>query len=81
MGIGTVWVHVEPAPGGVASISLELLAAARRFGDSVEAVCAGGDREALSVAVGEHGASVLRFLERPPRLWWARCWRPRWPRR
>ena len=65
MGVGTVWVHVEPAAGGVASISLELLAAARRFGDRVEAVCAGGDREALSAAVGEHGASLLRHLERP----------------
>ncbi|MDE0653367.1 MAG: electron transfer flavoprotein subunit alpha/FixB family protein [bacterium] len=65
MGVGTVWVHVEPAPGGVASISLELLAAARRFGDAVEAVCSGGDADAVSAAVGEHGASLLRHLERP----------------
>lgn len=65
MGVGTVWVHVEPAPGGVASISLELLAAAHRFGERVEAVCAGGDAGAVSAAVGEHGASLLRHLERP----------------
>ncbi len=65
MGVGTVWVHVEPAPGGVASISQELLAAARRFGERVEAVCAGGDRDAVSAAAGEHGASVLRRLELP----------------
>ena len=65
MGIGTVWVHVEPAPGGVASISQELLAAARRFGERVEAVCAGGDPGAVSAAAGEHGASALRHLERP----------------
>ena len=65
MGVGTVWVHAEPAPGGVASISLELLAAARRFGDTVEAVCAGGDPDAVSATVGEHGASLLRHLERP----------------
>ena len=65
MALGTVWVHVEPAPGGVASISLELLAAARRFGERVEAVCAGGDPAAVGAAVGEHGASLLRHLERP----------------
>ncbi|MCE2532291.1 MAG: electron transfer flavoprotein subunit alpha/FixB family protein [Acidimicrobiia bacterium] len=65
MGVGTVWVHVEPAPGGVASISEELLAAARRFGERVEAVCAGGDPDAVSAAAGEHGASALRHLERP----------------
>ena len=65
MGVGTVWVHVEPAPGGVASISLELLAAARRFGERVEAVCAGGDPDAVSAAAGEHGASLLRHLQRP----------------
>lgn len=65
MGVGTVWVHVEPSAGGVASISLELLAAARRFGDTVEAFCAGGDPVAVSAAVGEHGASVLRHVEHP----------------
>ncbi len=65
MGIGTVWVHVEPAGDGVASISEELLAAARRYGDTVEAFCAGGDPAAVSAAVGEHGAAVLRHVERP----------------
>ena len=65
MGVGTVWVHVEPASGGVASISLELLAAARRLGDRVEAVCAGGAPDEVAAAVGEHGASLLRHLERP----------------
>ena len=65
MGVGTVWVHVEPAGGGVASISLELLAAARRFGERIEAVCAGGDPEAVSAAVGEHGAAVLRHVDCP----------------
>ncbi len=65
MGVGTVWVHVEPADGGVASISLELLAAARRFGERVEAVCAGGDPEAVSAAVGEHGAALLRHVACP----------------
>ena len=63
--LGTVWVHVEPAPGGVASISLELLAAAISFGQRVEAVCAGGDPDAISATVGEHGASLLRHLELP----------------
>ena len=65
MGVGTVWVHVEPAGDGVASISLELLAAARRFGERVEAVCAGGDPGEVSAAVGEHGATVLRRVDRP----------------
>ncbi len=65
MGVGTVWVHVEPAGDGVASISLELLAAARRFGDTIEAVCAGGDPDEVSAAVGEHGATVLRHVENP----------------
>ena len=65
MGVGTVWVHVEPAGDGVASISLELLAAARRFGDTIEAVCAGGDPGAVGAAVGEHGATVLRHVENP----------------
>ncbi|MYI55985.1 MAG: electron transfer flavoprotein subunit alpha/FixB family protein [Acidimicrobiia bacterium] len=65
MGVGTVWVHVEPAPDGVASISQELLAAARRFGERVEAVCAGGDPDAVCAAAGEHGAAALHYLERP----------------
>ncbi len=65
MGIGTVWVHVEASTGGVSSISLELLAAARRFGDTVEAVCAGGDPDVVSVTVGQHGASRLRYLPCP----------------
>ncbi|MCY3786840.1 MAG: electron transfer flavoprotein subunit alpha/FixB family protein [bacterium] len=63
MALGTVWVHVEAAPGGVASASLELLAAARRFGETIEAFCAGGAPAAAEV--GEHGASVLRRLECP----------------
>ncbi len=65
MGVGTVWVHVEPADDGVASISLELLAAARQFGERIEAVCAGGEPGAVSAAVGEHGAAVLRHVECP----------------
>ena len=65
MGVGTVWVHAEPAGGGAASISLELLAAARRIGDSVEAFCAGGDPAAVAADVGEHGAVRLHHIANP----------------
>ena len=65
MGVGTIWVHVEGGEAGVTSVSLELLAAARRFGDTIEAFCAGGDPDAAAAAVGDHGASVLRHLECP----------------
>ena len=65
MGTGTVWVHVEPAGDGVASISLELLGAARRFGDGVEAFCAGGDAAAVAAEVGEHGTTRLHHVDNP----------------
>jgi len=58
MSVGTVWVHAEAAEGGVASITLEMLAKARELSDDVVAVV-GGDGEALAAELGAHGATSV----------------------
>jgi len=56
--MGTIWVHAEASGGKVASISLELLAKARKLADTVEAVV-GGEGEALAAELGAHGAATV----------------------
>ena len=59
MALSKVWVHAEAADGKVAPITLELLAKARELGDTVEAVYAGGDADAVAGALGAHGATKV----------------------
>lgn len=58
MSVGTVWVLAEVADGGVASITLEMLAKARELSDDVVAVF-GGDGAAVAEEVGAHGATSV----------------------
>lgn len=59
MSIGTVWVLTEDAAeGGVASITLEMLAKARELSDDVVAIY-GGDGAAIAAEVGAHGATSV----------------------
>jgi electron transfer flavoprotein alpha subunit len=63
MGIGTVWVFAEADGDNVASSTLELLTKARDLGDTVEAVYAGGNADAIAGALGEHGASKVYSVD------------------
>lgn len=58
MSVGTIWVLAEDADGGVASITLEMLAKARELSDDV-AVVYGGDGAAIADEVGAHGAGTV----------------------
>ena len=59
MTIGKIWVFAEATDGKVASITLELLTAARELGDTVEAVYGGGDADAVAAELGAHGATAV----------------------
>jgi electron transfer flavoprotein alpha subunit len=59
MTISKIWVFAEAKDGKVASISLELLAAARDLADTVEAFYAGGDADAVAAELGANGATVV----------------------
>ena len=48
MALNKIWVFAEAADGKVTPITLELLAKARELGDTVEAVYAGGDADAVA---------------------------------
>ncbi|MEM9605929.1 MAG: electron transfer flavoprotein subunit alpha/FixB family protein [Actinomycetota bacterium] len=57
MALDKIWVVAETnASGGVATITLELLAKARELAGSVDAIVA-GPGDALAAELGEHGAS------------------------
>lgn len=59
MSLNRIWVYAEAADGKVAPITLEMLTKARELGDTVEAVYAGGDAEAIAADLGAHGASKV----------------------
>jgi electron transfer flavoprotein alpha subunit len=59
MAVGKVWVFAEAEEGAPASASLELLTKARELGDTVEAVIASADADAIAGPLGEHGASKI----------------------
>jgi electron transfer flavoprotein alpha subunit len=59
MGVGKVWVFAEAEEGIPVSGTLELLTKARDLGDTVEAVMAVGDADAVAGPLGEHGASKI----------------------
>ncbi len=63
MGIGTVWVFAEADGDSVASGTLELLTKAREVGDTVEAVYAGANGDAVAGPLGEHGATKMYALD------------------
>ncbi len=58
MSINTIWILAETAEGKVAPISLELAAAARATGATVEAFY-GGDGSAVAETLGAHGVSKV----------------------
>ncbi len=59
MTVSKIWVHAEALDGKVATITLELLAKARDLGDTVEAVYAGGDADAIAGVLGANGATSV----------------------
>jgi electron transfer flavoprotein alpha subunit len=59
MGVGKVWVYAEAEEGLLTSATAELLSRARDVGDTVEAVAAIADADALAPQVGEYGATKL----------------------
>ncbi len=58
MGLDKIWVFGEASGDDVASITLEMLAAARDLADTVEVFMA-GDGDDYAEELGEHGASVV----------------------
>ena len=58
-----VWIYTELNDGGLAPISLELLAKARALGGEVEAVALGKGAEAAAAALGKHGAKKVFACE------------------
>ncbi|HEX6313134.1 MAG TPA: electron transfer flavoprotein subunit alpha/FixB family protein [Acidimicrobiia bacterium] len=54
-----VWVYAEAEEGILTSATTELLTKAREVGDTVEAVAAVGDADAIAPQVGEYGATTL----------------------
>jgi electron transfer flavoprotein alpha subunit len=59
MGLSKIWVYAEATDGTVAPITLEMLAKARTLADTVEAVYAGGDADAVAATLGAHGATTV----------------------
>ncbi|MGH9031931.1 MAG: electron transfer flavoprotein subunit alpha/FixB family protein [Acidimicrobiia bacterium] len=58
-----VWVYAEAEEGLVASVTTELLTKAREVGDTVEAVGAVADPDALAPQLGEYGATKLYAVD------------------
>ena len=59
MALNRIWVYAEANDGRVTPLTLELLAKARTLGDTVEAVYAGGDADAVAGPLGAHGATTV----------------------
>ena len=59
MALNRIWVYAEALDGKVNPLTLELLTKARELGDTVEAVYAGGDADAIAGVLGAHGASKI----------------------
>jgi electron transfer flavoprotein alpha subunit len=64
MALAKVWVHAEAEDGKVVTATLELLTKAREISDTVEAVYAGDDADAIAAQLGEYGASKLYAVPR-----------------
>jgi electron transfer flavoprotein alpha subunit len=63
MPVAKVWVYAEAEEGAVTSATTELLTKAREIGDTVEAVAAVADADALAPALGEFGAAKLYAVD------------------
>ncbi|MCD9625095.1 electron transfer flavoprotein subunit alpha/FixB family protein [Rhabdothermincola salaria] len=59
MTLSKIWVFAEAVDGKVTPTTLELLTKARELGDTVEAVYAGGDADAIAGTLGEYGAAKV----------------------
>jgi electron transfer flavoprotein alpha subunit len=59
MTLSKIWVFAEATDGTVSSSTIELLTKARELGDTVEAVYAGGDADAVAGTLGEYGATKV----------------------
>ncbi|HEY9559134.1 MAG TPA: electron transfer flavoprotein subunit alpha/FixB family protein [Acidimicrobiales bacterium] len=59
MALNRIWVYAEATDGTVSPLTLELLAKARSLGDTVEAVYAGADADAVAGTLGAHGATKV----------------------
>ena len=63
MTLPKVWVYAEGEGGKATSATLELLTKARELGDTVEAVYAGADADALAPQLGEYGATKVHATD------------------
>ncbi len=59
MTLSKIWVFAEASDGKVSTTTLELATKARELADTVEAVYAGGDADAIAAELGEHGISTI----------------------
>ena len=59
MTLPKIWVFAEASDGKPTSTTLELLTKARELADTVEAVYAGGDADAVAGVLGEYGATKV----------------------
>lgn len=59
MATDRIWVLAEATESGPATVSLELLTAARGLAGTVEAVAWGADTASLAARLGEYGASTV----------------------
>ncbi len=59
MALSKIWVLAEATDGKVTTTTLELLTKARSLADTVEAIYAGGDADAIAGQLGEFGASKV----------------------
>jgi electron transfer flavoprotein alpha subunit len=57
------WVFAETAEGKVTTATLELLTKARELSETVEALYAGADADAVAATVGEYGATKLFVID------------------
>jgi electron transfer flavoprotein alpha subunit len=63
MTLPKVWVYAEGEGGKATSATLELLTKARDIGDTVEAVYAGADADAIAPQLGEYGATKVHAVD------------------
>jgi len=62
MTLSKIWVFAEATDGKVSSTVLEVLTKARELADTVEAVYAGADAEAVAGVLGAHGATTVHAI-------------------
>jgi len=63
MALSKVWVYAEADGDKVSGATLELLTKARELADTVEAVYAGTNAEAVAATVGDYGATTLHVID------------------